>query len=91
MLGLIVVIIDISAVPVGTVVTWADGCVFVVVVLAALVIGASVVHPVGQVSLQPLVLATHKPRLVRLHSPSTNLQLTDAADKASAETAARLA
>lgn len=40
--------------PVRTGVTWGDGGVFVVLVLTPLVIGASVVHPVCQVSLQPL-------------------------------------
>lgn len=56
-LNLIVVIVDISAVSVRTGVTWASGGVLVIVVLSALVSGASVVHPVRQVSLQPLVRA----------------------------------
>lgn len=53
-LNLIIVIVDIGSVPVGTVVTGADGGVLIVVMLPALVVGAGVVHPVGQVSLQPL-------------------------------------
>lgn len=60
-LELIVVVVDISAVSVRTRVTGASGGVFIIVVLTALVSGASVVHPVRQVSLQPLVRGgTHK-------------------------------
>lgn len=54
-LELIVVVVDISTVSVRTGVTGASGGVFIIVVLTALVSGASVVHPVRQVSLQPLV------------------------------------
>lgn len=57
-LELIVVIVDVSAVPVRARVTRAGGGVFIIVVLTALVSGASMVHPVRQVSLQPLVRET---------------------------------
>lgn len=57
-LELIVVIVDISAVPVRARVTRADGGVFIIVVLTTVVSGASMVHPVRQVSLQPLVRGT---------------------------------
>lgn len=59
-LELIVVIVDISSVPVRARVTWAGGGVFIIVVLAAVVSGASMVHPVRQVSLQPLVRGTDR-------------------------------
>lgn len=51
---LIVVVVDVGPVSVGAVVPGADGGVFIVVVLTALVSGASVVQPVRQVGLQPL-------------------------------------
>lgn len=54
LLLLIVVVVDVGPVPVRAVVPRADGGVFVVVVLAALVVGSSVVHPVGEVGLQSL-------------------------------------
>lgn len=54
LLLLIVVVVDVGPVSVRAVVPGADGGVFVVVVLAALVVGSSVVHPVGQVGLQSL-------------------------------------
>lgn len=53
-LNLIIVIIDIGSISVRTVVTGAGGGVLVIVMLPALVVGTSVVHPVRQVSLQPL-------------------------------------
>lgn len=53
-LNLIIVIVDVGSVSVGTVVTGAGGGVLIIVMLPSLVVGASVVHPVGQVSLQPL-------------------------------------
>lgn len=45
-LELIIVVVDVSSMSVRTGVTRASGGVFVEVVLAALVVGASVVHPV---------------------------------------------
>lgn len=54
LLLLIVVVVDVGPVSVRAVVPGADGGVFVVVVLAALVVGSSVVHPVGEVGLQSL-------------------------------------
>lgn len=51
---LIVVVVDIGPVSVGAVVSGADGGIFIVVVLTALVSGARVVHPVRHVGLQPL-------------------------------------
>lgn len=59
LLLLIVVVVDIGPVSVRAVVPGADGGVFVVVVLAALVVGSSVVHPVGQVGLQSLLVEAH--------------------------------
>lgn len=52
--GSIIVIIDVGSVPVGRLVAGADGGVLIVVMLPALVVGASVVHPVREVRLQPL-------------------------------------
>lgn len=60
LLELIVVIVDISSVSVRTGVTRADWGVFIKVVLTSLVSGASLVHPVRQVSLQPLVKKKNK-------------------------------
>lgn len=54
LLELIVVVIDVGPVSVRAVVPRADGGVFVVVVLATLVVGSSMVHPVGEVGLQSL-------------------------------------
>lgn len=54
LLLLIVVVVDVGPVSVRAVVPRADGGVFVIVVLAALVVGSSVVHPVGEVGLQSL-------------------------------------
>lgn len=51
--ALIVVIVDICPMPVRR--PRADGGVFIIVMLTALVMGSGVVHPVLQVSLQPLV------------------------------------
>lgn len=45
---------------VRAVVPRADGGVFVVVVLAALVVGPGVVHPVGEVGLQALPIGTQR-------------------------------
>lgn len=53
-LNLIIVIIDIGSISVRRVVAGAGGGVLIIVMLPALVVGASVVHPVRQVSLQPL-------------------------------------
>lgn len=52
---LIVVIVDISTMSVRARVTRPYRGVFIIVVLTPVVIGACVVHPVRQVSLQPLV------------------------------------
>lgn len=52
--GLVVVVVDVGSVPVRAGVPGPDGGVLIVVVLAALVPGAGLVHPVGQVGLQPL-------------------------------------
>lgn len=84
----IVVVVDISSMSVRTRVTRADGGIFIIVVLTALVSGASVVHPVRQVGLQPLV-RKQNPRHGRDSlGNSTNLKLvdTEAADKVSTET-----
>lgn len=54
-LNLIIVIIDVGSISVWTGVPGASGGVLVIVMLTALVVGASLVHPVRQVSLQPLV------------------------------------
>lgn len=88
---LIVVIVDISSVSVRTRVTRADGGIFIVVVLTPLISGASLVHPVRQVSLQPLVRKKHHRRDSLGNSTSTNLKLidTEVADKVSAETVSR--
>lgn len=84
----IVVIVDISTMSVRTRVTRADGGVFIIVVLAALVSGASVVHPVRQVGLQPLVRKQNPRHRRDSLGNSTNLKLidTEAADKVSTET-----
>lgn len=51
---LIIVVVDVGSVSVRRGVTRADGGVFIIVMLPTRVIGASVVHPVLEVSLQPL-------------------------------------
>jgi len=51
---LIVVVVDIGSVSVGAVVPGSDGSVLIVLVLPTLVSGATLVHPVGEVGLQPL-------------------------------------
>ena len=84
----VVVVVDISSMSVRTRVTRADGGIFIIVVLTTLVSGASVVHPVRQVGLQPLV-RKQNPRHGRDSlGNSTNLKLidTEAADKVSTET-----
>lgn len=92
---LIVVVVDVGPMSVGAVVSGADGGVFIIVVLTALVSGARVVHPVRQVGLQPLgrERADIKKKNQRNHQPlsrdllgksaPTNIKLIDAeaADK----------
>lgn len=58
-LKLIIVVVDVRSMSVRRGVTGANGGVFIIVMLPSRIVGACVVHPVLQVSLQPLEMRKH--------------------------------